>query len=260
MTLFSIVVVSYNTKKDFIKTISSIKKQTFRNYEIIIVDGLSTDGTVDYIKKIKGKKIKAIIKKDQGIYDAMNKGVKKSKSEWVIFLNSGDVFHNNKVLKKISKKQIDNKDILFGDSIVDNGYFNFIVKAKMFEKNTFLMPFCHQSSIVRRNLLLKYQFSLNYKIASDFDFFENFSNKNFSFFYIKTIVSKVSGSGLSDLNRNKVYNEYIRILIRNDRNYLLIFKILIYKYINYFKNVLKLILPNSWILNLLRIKYKHHII
>ena len=105
MPLFSIIVVSLNTKKKFLKTIKSIKKQRFRNYEVMIVDGKSIDGTINEIKKIKNKKIKYIIEKDKGIYDAMNKGVAKSLGDWIIFLNSGDIFYNCDVLKKISLKK-----------------------------------------------------------------------------------------------------------------------------------------------------------
>ena len=101
MKFISIVVVSLNTKNDFVKTISSIEKQEYKNYEVIIVDGDSIDGTKNEI--IKKKKIisKTIIEKDKGIYHAMNKGIKVSSGRWIIFMNSGDIFYNKKVLKKL---------------------------------------------------------------------------------------------------------------------------------------------------------------
>ena len=92
MSLFTIIIVSYNTKNEFIKTLNSVKRQTYKKYEVIIIDGYSNDGTIDLIKKIKDKRINFLIEKDNGIYDAMNKGIKKAKGEWTIFLNSGDVF------------------------------------------------------------------------------------------------------------------------------------------------------------------------
>ena len=100
MHSFSIIIVSYNTKKNFIKTLNSIKKQTYKKYEIIIIDGLSTDGTADLIRKNIDKKIRFLIERDSGIYDAMNKGIKKTKNDWTLFLNSGDIFKDNHVLKK----------------------------------------------------------------------------------------------------------------------------------------------------------------
>ena len=106
MHSFSIIIVSYNTKKNFIKTLNSIKKQTYKKYEIIIIDGLSTDGTVELIRKNKNKKIRFLIERDSGIYDAMNKGIKKIKNEWTLFLNSGDVFKDNRVLKRVNNNII----------------------------------------------------------------------------------------------------------------------------------------------------------
>ena len=94
MLTFSIVVISLNTKSEFLKTIRTIKKQSYNKYEIIVIDGKSTDGTVEEIKKL-GKNIsKKIIEKDKGIYDAMNKGIRLAKGNWIIFLNSGDIFYN----------------------------------------------------------------------------------------------------------------------------------------------------------------------
>ena len=103
--LFSIIIVSLNTKYQFLKTINSVKNQTFKKYEVVVVDGKSKDGTIAEIKRIKNKKFKFIIEKDRGIYDAMNKGVKKCSGRWIIFLNSGDILYNQNVLKKISKKK-----------------------------------------------------------------------------------------------------------------------------------------------------------
>ena len=85
----SIIVVSLNTKIDFLETIESIKRQTYKNYETIVIDGKSNDGTVDEINKIKDNLSNFIIEKDTGIYDAMNKGIALAKGEWIIFLNSG---------------------------------------------------------------------------------------------------------------------------------------------------------------------------
>ena len=99
--MISIIVVSLNTKKDFKKTIKSIINQKVNNYEIIVVDGNSKDGTLDYIKKYKKLFNKVIAESDRGIYYAMNKGIKVAKKDWIIFLNSGDLFANKNTLKKI---------------------------------------------------------------------------------------------------------------------------------------------------------------
>ena len=252
---FSIVVVSLNTKFDFLKTLSSIEKQTYKNYEIVIVDGKSNDGTVNEIKKIKNKKVRFIIEKDKGIYDAMNKGIRKSQGKWIIFLNSGDVFYNHNVLKKISKKKLKGHDIVFGDTVIDNQFFDYRQKAQNFTKKTILMPFCHQSVLVKKKLLLKLNFLLKYKIASDFDFFMRSFIRKFSFYNLKIIVSKTSSNGLSDNNRDNVYNENIKIIKANNYNLLLILKLLVYKNFNFFKDLIRFFLPHSLILFILRVKY-----
>ena len=251
----SIIVVSLNTKKDFIKTIGSIKKQKFKNYEIIIVDGKSNDGTVEQIKKIKNKNTRYIIEKDKGIYDAMNKGIKISKGNWIIFLNSGDIFYNQNILKKISLKMKEKYDILYGDTLINNNFFNYKVKANNFSKKTILMPFCHQSTVVKKNLLLKFNFLLKYKISSDFDFFIKCFLSGFSFLNLDMIISKISSNGISDIERNQVYSENIKIIKDNNSNFFLILKLLLYKNFNFLKNLIRFVLPNSLILLILKFKY-----
>ena len=255
MPLFSIIVVSLNTKYQFLKTINSVKNQTFKKYEVIVVDGKSKDGTINEIKKIKNKKFKFVIEKDKGIYDAMNKGVKKCSGSWIIFLNSGDILCNKNVLKKISKKRINQADILFGDTIIQNKFFTHNSKAKNFTKKTFLMPFCHQSSLVKRNLLIKFRFDLKYKISSDFNFFINSYYKNYSFLNLNLIISKVTAGGLSDSNRKKVFQENINIIIKY--GYDLRYFIILYVYIwfDFFKNFIKFLLPDYFNSFIHSIKY-----
>lgn len=255
MPLFSIVIVSLNTKNEFLKTIKSVEKQKYKNYEIVIVDGKSEDGSINVIKKLKKKKIKFIIEKDKGIYDAMNKGVKKSSGEWIIFLNSGDIFYNSNVLKKISQKKVHNYKILFGNTVINNQYFNYILKGEKFNSNTILMPFCHQSSLVKRKLLLKFPFSLKYKIASDFDFFKKSFVRNISFYNLNFVVSKISSNGISDKKRNIVYDENIKIISNYSVNISLIAKLKIYKIIFTLKKLIKFLLPNLINLYILKFKY-----
>ena len=116
----SIIVVSLNTKIDFLETIESIKRQTYKNYETIVIDGKSNDGTVDEINKIKDNLSNFIIEKDTGIYDAMNKGIALAKGEWIIFLNSGDIFFDDFTLEKIFNEELSNKDVVFGNTVIKN--------------------------------------------------------------------------------------------------------------------------------------------
>ena len=253
--LISIVVVSLNTKKEFLKTIKSIKKQDYKNYQIIIVDGKSTDGTVDEIKKLNSKKIKYIIEKDKGIYDAMNKGSQLASGDWIIFLNSGDIFFNNCVLSNIFNQYLEKIDIIFGNTIVKNGGIKYSLKSKYFTSKTILMPFCHQSTFVNTDIIKRNQFSLKYKYSSDFEFFlKCFSTKKI-FYDTNLTIATVSSQGSSDSNRQKVYSENIMILSKYNYSFFIIIKLWFLKLFNLKKDFIKYILPKNIILLILKFKY-----
>ena len=110
----SIITVVKNDEKNIEKTIKSIVFQKKKDYEYIIIDGKSNDGTITKIRKYKKKIDKIISKKDKGIYDAMNKGLKLSKGEIIVFCNSGDFFYKNSLNKVISLFEANNYDFVFG--------------------------------------------------------------------------------------------------------------------------------------------------
>lgn len=250
----SIIVVSLNTKINFLETIKSIKRQTYKNYETIVIDGKSNDGTVDEINKIKDNLSNFIIEKDTGIYDAMNKGIALAKGEWIIFLNSGDIFINKFVLEKISKKDLSKYDIIFGDTLIDQKFIKVYKKSNYFQKYTLTMPFCHQSSLVKLKYLKKNLFDLKYKLSSDFNFFLNSYLKEIKFFKYNGLISKIEASGQSDMNRQKVFNENIKIFYTK-KSYLKIVFLVYYKIFEFIKTLVKFCLPSKLVKYVLKIKY-----
>jgi len=130
----SIITVCLNSENFIERTIKSVLNQNYDNLEYIIIDGKSTDKTIDIIKKYEiqfnGKMI-WLSEKDEGIYDAMNKGIKLSSGDWLIFMNSGDYFSDDNVVAKIIK--IYNKDknslnktgLIYGNALVVNEEFGF---------------------------------------------------------------------------------------------------------------------------------------
>ena len=242
----SIIVVSLNTKKLFLKTINSILKQEYKNFEIIVVDGKSCDGTQEIILKNKHFFSKYIIEKDKGIYHAMNKGIDLSNGEWTIFMNSGDVFFNKFVLKKISKKNLSKYNIIFGDTLIDYSFTTFNNKSNYFQKNTVVMPFCHQSTLVKLKYLKKNKFNLNYQLSSDFNFFLNSYYKKEKFYQYSGIISKVEAFGKSDVNRQKVLSENIKIFYLK-KTYLKIFFLIYLKIFEFIKALIKFFLPHKLI-------------
>ena len=106
---FSIITVVLNDIKNIEKTILSVKNQTYKNYEHIIIDGKSSDGTAELIKEYS-KTVKLFVKKDKSLYEAINRGIKKSKGEIIFLIHSGDIFGDKNILKKVNrifKKKLD---------------------------------------------------------------------------------------------------------------------------------------------------------
>lgn len=119
-TLISVVTVSYNAVSTIEQTILSVINQTYPNVEYIIIDGGSTDGTVDIIKKYADKIAYWVSEPDKGIYDAMNKGVVVATGEWINFMNAGDIFTDSDVIDKLFHQNIiiNRVGIVFGDTLV----------------------------------------------------------------------------------------------------------------------------------------------
>ncbi|MDA7733630.1 glycosyltransferase [Candidatus Pelagibacter sp.] len=255
----SVIVVSLNTKNELEKTLISIMSQSIVDYELIVVDGESNDGTRVVINKYKNKIDKQIIEKDNGIYDAMNKGIKISSGKWIIFMNSGDLFYKKNVLKNFLSEAVKNYDIVYGDTVVSAKNLKYIVNSKPFDYKTLLMPFCHQSVFVKSNILKKRKFSLIYRFSSDFDFFYYCYLSGKKFYKIDNVISKVKSGGFADKNRQMVFNENLRI-IKKKGNKNLLYLLYLKKISQYIKDAIRFILPNFIKELILKKKYKNKLV
>ena len=260
----SIVIISLNTKKKFIRSLNSAYSQNYKKKEIIVIDGLSKDGTDELIKKNKKKINKLITEKDKGIYDAMNKGIKYANGDWIVFLNSGDIFYKNNIVKKVfsskSFKNNLNQDIIYGNSIIINKQLKYYVNSKNINTQSIHMPFCHQSSFVKSRLLKKNKFDLQYKICADFNFFINMYKSKKKFKRLDDIFCIVEGGGLSDKSRFRVFNENLKILFKNSVFIKNLAKLIFHYLILAATQFLKKILPDLIIQQILRKKYKKNIL
>lgn len=258
--LISIITVSLNTKDDFKKTLDSLISQKIKkNIEIIVIDGASNDGTTELIKKNIKKIDKFLIKKDKGIYHAMNRGIKLAKGKWIIFMNAGDVFYDNNTLTSISKfcEKKNTAGIIFGDTIIDNPILTFRVKGNYFNKFSILMPFCHQSAVVKTNLLKKMPFDISLSLSSDFNFFKNCYVKNVKFSKLNKILSKVKTGGKSDIFRQKVLSQNIRIFWLK-KEIIQIIMLFFLKITFLIKDFIKNLLPPQIIVYFLKKKHKQN--
>ncbi len=170
----SVVTVCYNSESTIEYTVKSVLDQNYSHLEYIIIDGGSTDKTVNIIKKYDREVSCIISEKDTGIYNAMNKGLDICTGDYVVFLNSGDCFCNRKVIEIIIKKSND-QDIVYGDLILihNNGTCSRRQQPQIINKFLFIYhTILHPATFVKRNLFQKYgEFDEQYAVSADFDFF-----------------------------------------------------------------------------------------
>lgn len=237
MTKLSIITVCYNCENDVKITLDSIKKQTYKDYELLIIDGNSTDNTLSNIKKYKNKikNMKIISEPDNGVYDAMNKGIKKSTGNFIIFLNMKDYFVNENVLKNISLYLKDNNTIYYGN-VISESINN--KNRKKINKLFFLMGnmINHQTIFAPKNSLKNNLFDLDYKICADKDWLIKCFFKGYKFKFININTSYYDGTGISS-NHKLAQKETVDIIKKYYPKYLIILPIFKYKIKNIlFKN------------------------
>lgn len=256
----TIITVVYNDEQNISKTIESVINQSYDNIEFVIIDGGSTDSTLEEINKYINKINVFVSENDLGIYDAMNKGIRVSSGEWLLFLNSGDFFHRNNTLNMISDyiKQSGKSDIIYGDCNVlsEEINFNFIKKASNITNIKREMIFSHQACFIKRELHNKYNYNIKYKICADYDFLLKSYINGAKFYKIPELITTVTNGGLSDMNRIKVFTERLKIkntLAPSFKNYFYFFKSVSYFFL---MKIVKTLMPSSIFLKLYRLKYK----
>lgn len=188
----TVVTVVFNNVRHIEATIQSVVNQTYPNIEYIIIDGGSTDGTVDLIKKYEDRLAYWVSEPDKGIYDAMNKGIDKATGSWMIFMNSGDRFTNEEVLTTVFSTP-QQADILYGDAIMEYPSFQTIFKKNPLTSMWKRAPFCHQASFIKTNLLKEWKYDTQYKIGADHDFFFKAYIHNKTFHYINLPICFFDG-------------------------------------------------------------------
>lgn len=186
----SVITVCYNAVFGIEKTILSVLNQTYSDIEYIIIDGASTDGTIDIIHKYADKISYLISEPDGGIYDAMNKGIKIATGEWINFLNAGDTFYYSTSIENVfSHDVLPDIDVLYGYQVHSYEYGKFVRKRLPLTFFNFGMPFGHESSFVRAGVMKRIGFDTNYRIAADYNFFFNLYVSGKKFQAVDAIVS-----------------------------------------------------------------------
>ena len=216
---FSIITVCYNSEKTIAATLESVDKQSFSDYEHIIIDGLSNDKTVKICRQTINKKRQIISEIDKGIFDAMNKGLSISRGEYLIFLSSDDRFYDNEVLSIINKNLKD-ECIIYGDILISKNrkiHRKWISNNFTMKKLKFGWMPPHTGTFIKRSLIEKYNinYDLNYKISADYDYLIRSFKASKKTKYINYFISNMQHGGNSNATLvssiKKKYEDYLII-------------------------------------------------
>lgn len=211
-TRITIVTVCYNAEKEIEQTIHSVISQSYPNIEYIVIDGASTDGTMEVVERYKGKINLVISEPDHGIYDAMNKGIKYATGEWINFMNAGDYFCNKNVVEQMFNGVDEMKcGVLFGNSQEYRDDVLYSVKPTPFylsKKKHYNKGICHQCMFVKTALARHHLFNMDYFIAADFDMvYQLYYQEKAEFVYKNIDVAFYDITGFSNKQVGRAYYE-----------------------------------------------------
>jgi len=203
MNTITVITINYNNKSGLEKTFLSVTNQTYKNFEYIVIDGGSSDGSVNLIAEYINLISYSIIEPDRGIYHAMNKGIQAATGDYLIFMNSGDIFYEETTIDTILKELNSKDEIVYGDVLLKNemtGYQNIQIHPEILTFNYFYQQtICQQACVIKRSLFdTVFYFNENYKIVSDWEFLivAIFINK-VSFRKIPSVIAIFDCSGIS---------------------------------------------------------------
>ncbi len=215
----SVITIVYNNVRDIERTIRSVVDQTYTNIEYVIVDGLSNDGTLQVIDQYKSQIAKLVSEKDEGIYDAMNKGLALATGDYVIFMNSGDEFYDLETVAAVFASA-DDADIYYGETemIDDDGNSLGQRRHKAPAKFTWRgfkygMNISHQAIYIRHSLAEPYD--RRYQLSSDIDWIIRAAKKAKKIVNVNRYVAKYLVGGMSKKKHRQSLTERFDIMKRN---------------------------------------------
>lgn len=215
----TVVTVVFNDAQNLEATLKSVICQTYSNIEYIVIDGGSNDGTLEIIRKYEESIDYWVSERDEGIYDAMNKGVDLASGSWINYMNAGDQFFDEMVIESIFINEIrhDEADVIYGDVLVVYPEYNYMSKVRKAGRLSDLwkgMQFSHQSVLIAADYIRQNKFNLTYRLAADFNLIYSAYRQGRSFFYTGQTLASTSSGGASDIQRVQVYRERMRIVFR----------------------------------------------
>jgi glycosyltransferase involved in cell wall biosynthesis len=214
--LISLITVVFNGEKVIAETLRSAVAQTYKDIELVIVDGGSKDKTVEIAKQFSSHIGTLVSEPDKGIYDAMNKAVQLAKGEWVYFLNAGDSFYDNRVLEDIfSSRDFESYDFIYAkvQTINEPTGVDYVTGQPVHMKDFyFTYPICHQATFTRRRAFLEIGlFDVSLRLTADTEWFTRlFKDRQRRTLFIDRIVAYYDIQGVSYHKRMQGYKEFLK--------------------------------------------------
>ena len=212
----SIIIPTYNSASVLSKALDSIVDQTFTNWEVLVMDGVSIDDTLKVARSYNDSRIRIYSEPDKGIYDAMNKGIHKAQRKWLYFLGSDDWLLNDNVLHDVFAQDIDGYDVVYGE--VDAPHLASDHSGE-WTLQTLDLNRCHQAILYRKKTISKLGgYNTKYKIWADYDlnlkwFFDRRVKKK----HIPTVIAQYSEGGYSSICDAEMLKDLSWILLTRGR-------------------------------------------
>ncbi|MCM1292998.1 MAG: glycosyltransferase [Bacteroides sp.] len=219
--LFSIITITYNAADTLAATMRSVSSQTCKDFRHYIIDGASTDATVEIARQLATDDAVIISEPDRGLYDAMNKGIAKSDGQYLIFLNAGDRFHSSDTLAQIAKAIEDNgsPDVVYGQTNLVDADGKFVAPRHLTAPSRLTwksfangMLVCHQAFVAKRDIVGMYD--TTYRFSADFDWCIRCMQRSSSNYYVGEVLIDYLNEGVTTANHKASLRERYNIMCR----------------------------------------------
>lgn len=210
----SVIIPAFNSRRTLEAAISSVREQSFSAHEILVIDGGSTDGTLDIIKANQSLITYWVSEEDKGVYDAINKGIRRATGDWIYILGSDDVLASVDVFESAALSMIDSVSLVFGSVRNVNIKHALVPEVHMSSLGSglYLRNTLHQqSAFYRISLLEKEMFDASMKVLADYDFHLFLFKQKVPSKRIDVLVAECEASGLSKQFNRALYREEFRL-------------------------------------------------
>jgi len=209
----TVITINYNNLPGLKKTFESVFRQTSKEFEYIVIDGASKDGSADEIAAHNDKIAYYVSEPDKGVYDAMNKGIKVATGDYCIFMNSGDCFYTTDVVEKVLPV-LDGADIIYGNTHYTDGKIRLSKDEPDLFSFFYVSCWCHQSTFIKTNLLKKYLYDDSLRIVADWKFLlQTVIKDNCTYKEIDQDISLYDATGISSTNK-ELYDKERELVLK----------------------------------------------